>query len=191
MKRLLLLYGVGGGALVFLTSYTPAAIIGSRFDQATPAEFAAAEWLGYLRYLLLALGILLAMRSYRAAGMGPGTYGSTFVVGVLIALIIAFFVGVMEYVYLAYTNPDFYAQYYNLAAEEMRRAGASEAALAAARRGAEQYRWLENPWATGAYYFIETLVIGTVLSAIAAIFMRRKAGGITGGSAVQVGNTAA
>lgn len=191
MKRLLLIYGVGGGALVFLTSFTPVAIIGSHFDKATPAEFAAAEWLGYLRYLLLALGIILAMRSYRAARMGSGTYGGTFVVGLLIALVIAFFVGVMEYTYLAYTNPDFYTQYYNLAAEEMRRAGASEAALAAARRDAEQYAWLANPWATGAYYFIETLAIGTVLSAIAAIFMRRKFDGVAGEPAVQAGNTAA
>jgi hypothetical protein len=172
MKRTILIFGAMAGALIFAYTYLTLAIVGD-FAQATPKDLEMAQWLGYIRYLLLLLGVAMAMITYRRNTPGPIGYGRSFVVGLLVALVIALFVGAMEYSYVAFTNPHFYEQYAKLMIEGMKQKGASAADLEAFRKEQESYAWMTNPIATGAFYFVETAVIGTIFSLILALFIRR------------------
>jgi hypothetical protein len=125
---------------------------------------------------VLLLGVVMAMVAYRRGTSGPLSYRSLITVGVLVALITAVFVGLMEYTYIAFINPDFYEQYGRMMTEGMRAKGASAAELAATRQEQESYAWMANPLMAGLFYFLETAVIGTILSLIGAPFLRRPEG---------------
>lgn len=175
MKKTVLTFGILAGVLIFAYTYLSLMIVGD-FAHATPKDMEMAEWLGYVRYLLLLLGIIMAMHTYRKNTPGIIPYGRAFVVGLLVSLVIGFFVGLMEYTYVAFTNPDFYDQYAKVMIEGLKEKGASAKELEEMRQQQESYAWLTNPFATGAFYFLETSVIGTIMSLIAALFLRRKDG---------------
>jgi hypothetical protein len=61
--------------------------------------------------------------------------------------------------------------------EGLRASGASAAEIAEKEQELRDFSWMSNPWATGGFYFLETTVIGTIFSLIAAIFGRRKESG--------------
>ncbi len=174
MKRLVLRYGVVAGATVFTVTYIIIAIVGADLSGATPQQMATMQWLGYVRYLILALGIVLAMRAYRSGATTPIGYLKLFRLGIVVAAIVALFVGAMEYCYVAYSNPQFFEQYAVLMARYAQEQGASAAEIAAMKQEYASFAWMQNPWMNGLFYVGETIAVGALLAALAALFMRRK-----------------
>lgn len=174
MKRTVLTFGITAGVLIFAYSMLVLAIMGD-FAKMTPKDLTMSYVLGYLRYVLLLLGVTMGMVAYRKNIAGPISYGRAFKVGLLIALVTGVFVGGMEATYIAY-NPDFYDQYARLMVESKKAEGAGEAELEKVRQEQADYQWMATPGMTGIFYFFETAVIGTIISLIAARFARRKEG---------------
>jgi hypothetical protein len=173
MKKMVLTFGTLAGVVIFVYSMIVFTVIVD-FTQITPKQLALASWLGYIRYLVLVLGIIMAMIAYRKSEAGPISYGRVLLVGVLVSMVTAVFVGLMEYSYLAFVNPGFIDQYMKVTMEAMRQNGASEAEMRTTLAMMKSNDWMRNPLFTGLFYFVETSVVGTILSLIAAFFTRRK-----------------
>lgn len=171
MKKTVITFGLVAGAITVVYSYiSVVAFIGS---EVTWQDMERAELFGYIRYLLLLVGVVMAMVTYRKNTGGTITYGRIFMVGMLVSLVIALFVGAMEYAYLAFINPDFYGQYGKAMIEGLQQAGASAAELEEARQQQQDYAWLTTPVMTGIFYFVQTAVIGIIFALMAAFFLRR------------------
>lgn len=175
MKKTVLTFGIMAGVIIIAYTFVTLLILGD-FGKMTPKDLAAAEALGYIRYLILLLGVVMAMVTYRKNVAGPISYGRALRVGVLVAVVTALFVGAMELTYVAFINPEFYDQYAKLTASAMQARGASAAEIAETQSQLQSMQWMTSPGMTGLFYFVETAVIGIILSLIAAIFIRRKEG---------------
>lgn len=173
MRSILLKYGAGTGILIAAYTLGFVLFMGD-FDEIKPEELATAQTLGYLRYILLALGVILAMRAFTRRTNAAIPYSRVLKVGVMVALVVACFVGAMEYSYMAFINPNFIDQYMSLTVERSRQEGKSEAEIAEEQKRMKFFEFMRHPPAVGAFYFAETLVEGTLLAAFAAIFLRRK-----------------
>jgi hypothetical protein len=183
MKKLVLTFGTLAGVIIFVYSMIVFTVIGD-FSKITPNQLALASWLGYIRYLVLVLGIIMAMIAYRKSVAGTIEYSRVFLVGMLVAVVTAVFVGLMEFSYLTFVNPDFIEQYMKVTMEAMRQDGKTQAEMNKTLAQMESFGWMRNPILTGLFYFVETSIVGTILSLIAAIFTRRT-------EAVDTSNTSA
>jgi hypothetical protein len=172
MKKMVLTFGTLAGVVIFAYSMIVFTMIGD-FSKITPNQLTLASWLGYLRYLILVLGIVMAMLAYRKSIAGPVEYSRVFLVGMLVAVVTAVFVGLMEYSYMAFINPGFIDQYISITQDAMRQKGSTQAEINATLAEMKNFEWMRNPLLTGLFYFVETSVVGTILSLIAAIFTRR------------------
>jgi hypothetical protein len=175
MKRAALTFGILAGALIFAYMFVLFLIFGD-FGNVKPEDMVVTSVLGYLRYLILLLGITMAILTFRKETPGPIGYKRVFLTGLYATLIVALFVGAMEFVYMAFLDPHFVEHYTTVMMEGMKKSGASAAEMAARRRELDNFAWMSNPWATGVFYFSETTVIGTIFTLVAAIFGRRKEG---------------
>ncbi len=173
MQKTVLTFGALAGLVIIIYTYGFLMILGD-FGRMTPKDLEMAEWLGYVRYLVLLLGIVMAMIQYRRDSAGPISYGAAFKVGLMVALVTAVCVGLMESIYIAFINPDFFEQYRRLMMESLQARNASATEI---REAQEQFEtllpFMQHPVATGLFYFVETTVIGTILALIGAIFTRR------------------
>jgi hypothetical protein len=172
MKRYVWTFGaIAGGIIAVYTLIIAFVLID--FSNMTPSQLQTAEVLGYARYLVLFVGVLMAMLAYRRRNAGPIPYKRVLLIGIGVAAVTGIFVGVMEFVYML-VNPDFYDQYGKIAEQMMRESGeATPENLEKFREQYESFSWMRNPAATGAFYFLETLALGTVFALIAALFTRR------------------
>lgn len=175
MKKTVLTFGVLAGVIILVYTYATFLVLGD-FDTMSQNDLMMAEVLGHLRYLLLLLAIVMAMVTYRKNTAGPIGYGTIFLVGFLVALVTSFFVGLLEYVYVGFINPEFFDQYAKLTLEGMQAKKASAAEIEAMLKQQEAFSWMRNPILCGLFYFGWTSVVGTVMALIAAFFLRRKKG---------------
>ncbi len=133
------------------------------------------EVIGYTTMVLAFLMVWFGVKSYRdnVAG-GRITFGRAFAVGLLITLVAtACYVATWELIYFKLA-PDFGEKYAAYTVEQARKAGASEADIAARTREmaafADRYR---NPLVNIAYTFLEPLPIGLVFTLVAAGVLSR------------------
>jgi Protein of unknown function (DUF4199) len=175
MKRPVLTFGILSGAVIFGYSMILFLIYGDIATVGTK-NLQMMEMLGFLRYLILLLGIVMAVIAYRRGTSGPIGYKRAFLTGFYTASIIALFVGMMEFVYVAFLDPNFYEHYGALMLEVKKQAGAPAAELAALQQEMQTFSWIANPWMTGIFYIGLTAVAGTIIALITAIFGRRKDG---------------
>jgi hypothetical protein len=71
-------------------------------------------------------------------------------------------------------NPGFMEQYAAMTVAQMKEDGATAAEIASRQAEMQRVQWLANPVAMGLFYFVETALIGTILSLIVALLMRTK-----------------
>lgn len=171
MKRAVLVFGILAGVIIFTYSTVVFFLLGD-FEKMTPKDLEMAEVLGYARYIILFLGVLMAMITYRKQH-DKVTYGKAFTIGLLVTLITAFFVGLMEFTYMN-MNPEFMDQYGKLYIERLQAEGASQEVIEKTRQEMQAMAWMANPWAMGIFYFFETALLGTLMSLVCAAFMIRR-----------------
>src|SRR6185295_17218752 len=126
MKNMALKFGLIAGGIIFAYSYVVFFVL-LDFSTMTPKDLEMAQWFGFIRYIVLLLGVIMAMIADRRSVTGPMSYGRSFRVGLLVALVTAVFVGLMEYLYVAFANPEFYNQFAALTLEGMKKSGATAA----------------------------------------------------------------
>jgi hypothetical protein len=176
VKRPILIFGIAAGLAEILYFLILFMIYGD-FSHMRVEDLQRSEILGYLRYVILFVGIVMAMVTYRRSTSGEIGYRRMLAIGVQVGLIAALFVGALEFSYVAFISPDFYDQYVKITIEQARRSGATPAQLKEFAAQQANFAWMRNPWPTGAFYFAETAVLSTVFSLLAALVVRRKATG--------------
>lgn len=172
MKKTALTFGLLAGGIIIVYSFIVFLIFGD-FSQITPEKFATMEVLGYLRYLILILTVIFAIRHFKKQNGGEGTFKQLFMAGFNTVLIIAVLVGLMECIYML-ANPGFMDQYADIMVKSMEQKGASAAMIAKTKSEMDSMKWMANPAMMGIFYFFETAVIGTIVSVITALIQKPK-----------------
>lgn len=172
MKKHALTFGLIAGGLIFVYSFIVLLVIGEP-SAMTAEDLKVAEVFGYLRYVILLLAVFFVIRTYRKSQSIPIRYAGLLKTGLLCSAVVGICVGLMELIYLT-MNPDFMDSYGKLYIEGLENNGASAEKIAEAKQYMEDYQWMSNPLLAGAFYFVETFIIGAIGSSIVSIFYRQK-----------------
>ncbi|HEX6334686.1 MAG TPA: DUF4199 domain-containing protein [Flavisolibacter sp.] len=172
MKKTVLTFGLVSGIIIILYSVAVFLVFGD-FSKMAAGELATVEQLGYLRYIILLLTVIFALRYYKQQHGGHATFKQLFLAGLYTVLLVAALVGMMELVYML-INPEFMNQYAELSTRRMQEQGASADQIRAHQQQMESYKWMANPVAMGLFYFFETAVLGTIMSLATAAIMRSR-----------------
>ena len=109
MKKIVLTFGILSGVIIILYSFAVFLIFGD-FSKMSGEDFEKVEMLGFLRYIILLLTIIFAVRYFKKQNGGQGSFKQLFLAGFYTALVVAVLVGLMEFVYML-INPEFMDQY--------------------------------------------------------------------------------
>lgn len=172
MKKTALTFGLLSGSIIIVYSVITFIIFGD-FSNITPENLKTVEMMGFLRYIILLLTVIFAIRHFKKQNGGTGSFKQLFLAGLYTALIVAILVGLMEMFYMM-ANPGFMEQYGTLKTQTMQKTGASAEEIAKFKSEMESMKWMASPAAMGIFYCLETAVIGAVLSAIVALIKRTK-----------------
>lgn len=172
MRKTAINFGLLSGGIIIVYTFGTFLMFGE-FSKLTPKDLAMVEAFGYLRYVILFLTLVFAIRHYRKQQQEQSGFKKLFMAGVYTALVIALLVGLMEFCYML-LNPDFMEHYASLNEQRLVESGASAEKLARNREMMESMKWMANPAAMGVFYFVETMILGTIMSLILAFFFRPK-----------------
>lgn len=173
MKKTVLIYGGISGAIVFSYSLIYFGQLGD-FTELSRSESKTAEIVGFLRYAILLVGILLGLRAFTKGRSGQTKYWSIVKTGAMIGLVCAAFEGAMEFTYMQFVNPDFMEQYAEITLKHAEEDGASPEKIAKIEASIEKNKMFENPIVAAVFYFMSSSVLGLVIALLAALFYRRK-----------------
>lgn len=171
MKKPALIFGLLACAVIFFYSFIAFMVFGD-WNNMTPRNFKVLIVFGYLKYLVLIIAIFLAMRAFRKDTISPN-YMSIVKIGLLVTLIIAAFIGIGEFLYIL-LNPDFIDKYNSIQIKIMQTEGASPGQIAAYQQELETFSFMQNPFLSGIFYFLQTFIAGAIVSLIFGIFLRSK-----------------
>ena len=172
MKRTAITFGLLSGLIIVIYSFAVFLFFGD-IAKMSMEDFARVEMLGYLRYLILLLTIIFAIRFFKKGNGGQGSFKQLFLAGLYTALIVALLVGLMELVYVL-INPGFMEQYGQIVTTRLKQQGADAAELAKHQKTMEDMKWMGTPAGMGIFYFLETAVLGTIISLIVALIAKPK-----------------
>ncbi len=171
MKKTVLTFGLLSGALSAL-------MMASTVPFMHKIGFDKGLIVGYTAMLISFLFVYFGVRSYRdnVAG-GQLSFGRGFSVGLLITLISCVcYVVAWEIVYFNFI-PDFAEQWGAYAVEQLRAAGATQAALdAKAAEMAEFKKMYDNLLINAAFTFVEPLPVGLLVTLVSAAVLKKKVG---------------
>lgn len=171
MKRIVLTFGLLAGAIIAaMFAITLPMVLNGRID------LSRSQVLGFTIMIMAFLLVFFGIRSYREnAGGGTITFGRAFKVGILITLVAcAVYVVSWEIVYYNFL-PDFAERYAALTIENMRKEGATDAAIAKTTRDmAEFQRLYKNPLFNIGMTFMEIFPVGLIMTLVSAAILRRK-----------------
>jgi hypothetical protein len=172
MKKIVLVYGLLSGAVAAVLMLITLPFV----DELHGPKGVI---VGFTGIILSALLIYFGIRSYRenVAG-GTITFGRGFQVGILIALISsACYVATWQLIYFK-LKPDMFDKIVAGQIEDMRAAGASEAAVAEQKeKNAAAKKLYDNPVTNAAVTLVEPFPVGLLITLISAALLRKKGQG--------------
>ncbi|MGH2569020.1 MAG: DUF4199 domain-containing protein, partial [Bacteroidota bacterium] len=128
------------------------------------------QYVGYLRYVLVAGGIYLAVKQTKDVQSGaPLTFWRAVGVGTGVAAISGVVISLYEIAYLEFINPNFLQDYSNFLLDNMRAQGATAEQI---EQMTEQIKTYSSTGAQFLFYFGETTVVGFLFSLIAGTLLR-------------------
>lgn len=158
------LYGIGGGlAMGLMVSLMT---IGSPDE----AHLDSGKWVGYLRYLILFMGVLLCLKAVQKEKT-PSPFWVLFRAGIIVSLSAGVTMGAFEIFHVHVLAPGFMEQFIEMSIDRLKEAGISKEELA---QSIAQLRMLRDPSFLFFYHFIETAIFGTVFTLICAALFARK-----------------
>ncbi len=152
MKQAVLKYGSYGAITGFLIFVIHLAL-GKNLD------FGTLQVLGYVSIFISLSFIYFGIRHYRdKVNNGKVSLGKAVLIGVLISLLVGIGIGIADYIYTQYINPDFFEEYSQMLIDE--------------GRGDEV---IEMTSAMGALFMIALVtVLGFIISLISGLILQRK-----------------
>lgn len=122
------------------------------------------EWLGFARYLLMFIGIMIVIKQSLDQEARAG-FLQLLKPAALSGLVIALFVGVMESLYIL-IHPAFLKNYSEVMIKKMQEEGKTVEQIAQFSQEMEAYVWMQTPLPMGLFYFVETFVVCLVLALV-------------------------
>lgn len=127
---------------------------------------------GYIGLLFPIIGIVLAIQAAKKAETGEFTFGEGFKEGAAVALVSALLGAVLTYLYLTAVNPGYMDAVREATTAQLERQGLSGAEL---ERMQQATNAMATPGAVTSVSAVTSFIFGLIVSALAALFMRRKA----------------
>ena len=166
------LYAIIAGVVIVLYHFIVFAVMGD-ISKLSPVQWQTLEILGFARYIILILGVTFSIRSYRNSNPDKTSFKALFIVGLAAATIVAHFVGLMEFGWVL-AHPNFFDEYMKAQTLQMQQSGMSPEKMQQMRIATEQTKFLQTPLMNGIFYFVETLMIGTIASVASAAVMKKR-----------------
>ncbi len=169
MRKIVLTYGLIAGAVM-------AAMMLLTLPFQDRIGFDKAAVIGYTTMVVAFLMVFFGVRSYRdQVADGSVSFGRAIAVGLSIVVVASIcYVAAWELIYF-FVAPDFADRYAAFAIEQARKAGASDAQIAARMHDMDEFRRMyRNPFANIALTFLEPLPIGALIALVSAVLLRRR-----------------
>lgn len=132
------------------------------------------SYLQFIYYIIFALGLVWAMYSVRNNRLdGFATYGKAFTIGLYASIAVAVVMALYTYIYMKYIDPAFVNNMLSQAEDKMIEANPnmSEDEL---NRALEMTKMFMQPGIMSIFSIFGSLITGSILSLIIAIFVRRE-----------------
>ncbi len=130
------------------------------------------QWVGLLGVVFPIVGIVLAIRAAKRAESGEFTFGDGFKEGAAVSLVAAVLGGLLSYLYLTAINPGYLEAVREATAAQLQARGFSAREVAQAQAMSSS---MMTPGGTSGLGAAGQFAMGLIISAVAALFMRRKA----------------
>ena len=150
-----------GGAIA-LASVLLTAVMGATGQEGNQA-------LGWVSLLFPIAGIVLAIRAAKRAETGEFTFGEGFKEGAAVSLVAALLGALLTYLYFTAVNPGYLDAVREAAFAQARVSGDQPPQVDAAVNA------MTSPGAVSGISAVTTFIWGLIISAVAALLMRRKA----------------
>ncbi|MCY7387019.1 MAG: DUF4199 domain-containing protein [Burkholderiales bacterium] len=169
MQKIVLTFGLIAGAIL-------SAMMLMTVPFMDKIGFDKGEVIGYTTMLLAFLMVFFGVRSYRdnVAG-GKVKFGRAFLVGLMITLVASTcYVATWQVVYYK-VAPDFGEKYAAYVVAKAKKAGATEAQIAAQKKEVDGFMEMyKNPLVNIAITFLEPLPVGLLFTLVTAVVLSRK-----------------
>ena len=126
--------------------------------------------LGYLVYLIIAVGIYLAINDFKKENQGFISYGQGLGLGVLKCTIVGLISGFFTFAYMKFIDPTITEQMMKKAVEEMEKKGLPDDQI---EKAMEYSKMFMNPGVLFIVGLIGTVFIGLILSLIIAAILKK------------------
>ena len=177
MKKTVLTFGLISGAIMTALMFGTLPFTSSAWLQSNSMV------IGYTTMVLSFMLVFFGIRSYREnLGGGTITFGRAFAVGILITLISSgFYVITWEVMYFGV--PSFGEKFMTMCVAHVKNSGASPEEI---QTHLNQLKYLDNPFINAALTFTEPFPVGSIITLISALILRKKMKPQAGGSPATV-----
>lgn len=128
------------------------------------------QYFGYVNYVFLVVGLVLAHKAFKEGGDGFMTIGQGLGIGMLISLIGGVLSGLFSYIYIKFIDDSMLTKIKDLQIEKMEEQGMDDAQIEQAMKIAGKFMSAEMipVWA-----IVGMLFIGFILSLIVSLFTKK------------------
>jgi hypothetical protein len=129
------------------------------------------KWLAMFTYVIMIVGIVLAMKEFREVNKGFMTYGEGLGLGSLVSAILGFLASMFAMVYLKFIDPTIMAQTLEKARADMEAQGLDDAQIDRFMEASQKFSSPGIMFAAGVFGY---LFMGFIFSLIIAAVIRRE-----------------
>lgn len=133
------------------------------------ADLGDNRWLSSLAYIILIIGIVVAMKNYKELNFGYMSYGQGLGLGTLLSAVFGFFTGIFTWIYTSFVDTDYMGRMMEKQREQMIQQGLPDEQIDAGMAMAQNF---QGPLTMILGGTVITLIIGFILSLIIAAVMK-------------------
>ena len=120
-------------------------------------------WLGYISFIILVIGIVMAHKHYKTENNGFMTYGQGLGIGSLLSLVVGALSGIFTYIYIKFFDSTFIERMQEQQVVEFEKRGMSDEQIEQAIQMSQKFT---SPELIVVYAILGTLLFGFILSLI-------------------------
>jgi hypothetical protein len=159
------LYGLLTSAVIFLAALT----FGKGLSMGTQ------EVLGYLSIIISLSFVFFGIKHFRdKENNGKVSFKKAFSIGLLISVFVGIGIGVVDFIYTAYINPDFVQEYLDAMVKTMEAELPPEEAAIEKAALEEQMANFGSSWFMALLMFSTVFIIGMIVSLLSSLLLQRK-----------------
>ncbi|GLU56658.1 DUF4199 domain-containing protein [Dyadobacter frigoris] len=129
------------------------------------------KWLAMISYVIMIVGIVLAMKEFREINKGFMTYGEGLGLGSLVSAILGFFASMFAMVYIKFIDPTIMTQTLDKARADMEAQGLDDSQIDRFMETSEKFSSPGIMFAAGVFGY---LIMGFIFSLVIAAIVRRE-----------------